>query len=219
MFFVIILMCCGNFLNADEGDDRLYLSLKKIVENMPSKHNVTDRGYLRNSLRLAMVTPVNYENFYIRPKEYFTVKKIFKNKKISNILILLVVENFERKGMLYYGFLQENEDLHEASKKILASENASYKIELKPEDRAEDKVNLLSENTYLIRLSYPDGASTNEGFGGATFALTGMNTEISIIKVGIANWLIPPQKCGINPDMLAWLLYDYVIDDFIKRNK
>jgi hypothetical protein len=211
-FVVVILMCRSDFLNSNETDDYLYLHLKNIVANMPSKHNVTPNGYIRNALRLAMLLDVNYENFYIEPKEYPVIKKVFKDITIKNILFLIVIEKFEKKGTLYYGFLEENEKLHDAMHKILTSENGSYKIELD----TKGKVNWLSRNTYAMRLSYPNVVELNENFGSATIALTGMFNEISIIRVGVSGWE-KYYKFTMNPDTFVHQLYNYAIDDFIKK--
>jgi hypothetical protein len=212
----IISMFCGSFLNGDEKDDDLYLQLKNVVANMPSKHNITARGYMRNALRVAMLLNVNYEEFYFVPKEYAAIKKIFKDrhKTIKHILCLMVIEKFDEMGTLYYGFLEKNENLHDAMNKILASENGSYKIELD----TNGKLNWLSKDTYALKLSYTHIATINEALGSAIIALTGFFDEISIIKVGISGWE-NSDKCGINPNTFVHNLYDYATDDFIKKAK
>jgi len=193
-------------------DDYLYTSIKNIVANMPSKHNITENGFVRNSLRLAMLMDVDYEEFYLEPKEYSAINKIFKNKRIKNILFLIVIEKFEKTGTLYYGFLEENEQLDYAMSKLLTSENGSYKIEL----NTKGKVNWLSKNTYAMRLSFPNTYELNETFGTAIIAMTGMFNEISIIKVGVAGWE-KSDKYAMTPDTFVHQLYNYAMDDFIKK--
>jgi hypothetical protein len=260
MFFIVgliaIVMLClslksvgGNdsnnrCINRVEQRDRTNNDLRKTVRDLSKIHNGIILDYERNELSVAMALEVSYTEFVIEPLEYPTVKKIKNYKNISHILIMLVVEKYDKKGFLHYGFVYKDEDIYEAAKKILAGDSRSFRIDLSPSNdkyewlsppkwvlkdgrhvpdfstREQRSLNWLSESAYKLQLNAPRGAKIDESYGNGVIMLAAYDSVTSF-EFGLAYFGEKLSNCGMQPDRLAFALLGYAMKDFqeIKKAK
>jgi hypothetical protein len=225
-----------------EQKDKTNIGLRKTVRHLSKIREgiVLDYQWNELSVALAMVTE-DYTMHGIAALEYPAVKKIKNYKSISHVLIMLSVENYDKKGCLHYGFVYKDEDIYEAAKKILTGDHRSFRIDLSPANdkyewlsvtrsprpvlkngkwefevlsQEQRSLRWLSESSYKLQLNAPRGGLVgSSGYCGGNLMIDTSQSVISF-EIGFIHFGIPSPGSGMQPNQLATALLDFAMADF-----
>jgi hypothetical protein len=221
--------------------DVINTGLRKALRDLIQIRDGIKVGRSWNELIVAVLLEVyDYAEFGRTNLEYPAVKKIRNYKNISHILIMLVVERYEKKGCLHYGFVYKDEDFYNAAMKIHATDPRSFRIDLNPSNDKREwlsgayvqksdvsgveavgmerhSLRWLSGSTYKLQLSAPGGAVvSSSGYGDGTLMLVARD-NVTSFEFGTTEFGIPTPGYGLLPDSLAKALLDYSMRDFQMR--
>jgi len=233
---LMFLFCCGSMSLAGDDVDKINAIMRKTVialdKATPIQRRTTAHQFSYDSIMLAALIKLTPETF----KEdgfggkYHDLSKLFTGKDISHMLILIAIEEFDKKGTMYYGFFEKDDDFSETVKQINDPKSQFYKIDLSDDD-ATSKFNNIRPKHWLSRDVYKFNLlSTTKSMAmvidefsvPGVVAFSPMRREsvvketLTIVRPPFTVWS-HKDKISESPQDFIDILYSFALFDFLDK--